>query len=129
MPAAPSDAPQDGPGGGSLVMVLDSSGSMGDDDGTGRTRMESARTAVGAVVDALPDGHPTGLRVYGADRPHGCADTRLVRPVSALDRAAVKEAVAGARPRGTLRSGSPCERPPRTFRRRRTGPSGRGRSF
>ncbi|MFJ8978994.1 VWA domain-containing protein [Streptomyces sp. NPDC102282] len=100
VPAAPSDAPQDGPGGGSLVMVLDSSGSMGDDDGTGRTRMESARTAVGAVVDALPDGHPTGLRVYGADRPHGCADTRLVRPVSALDRAAVKEAVAGVRPRG-----------------------------
>ncbi|MFC8227537.1 VWA domain-containing protein [Streptomyces sp. NPDC057287] len=81
-------------------MVLDSSGSMGDDDGTGRTRMESARTAVGAVVDALPDGHPTGLRVYGADRPRGCTDTRLVRPVGAVDRAAVKEAVAGVRPRG-----------------------------
>lgn len=50
-------------------MVLDSSGSMGDDDGTGRTRMESARTAVGTVVDALPDGYPVSLRVYGADRP------------------------------------------------------------
>ncbi|MCX5141454.1 MULTISPECIES: VWA domain-containing protein [unclassified Streptomyces] len=87
-------------GSGSLVMVLDSSGSMGDDDGTGHTRMESARTAVGTVVDGLPDGYPTGLRVYGADHPQGCTDTRLVRPVQKLDRAAVKRAVAGVRPRG-----------------------------
>ncbi|WP_420803066.1 vWA domain-containing protein [Streptomyces pratensis] len=93
-------AARDVPGGGSLVMVLDSSGSMADDDGTGRTRMESARTAVGRVVDALPEGHPVGLRVYGADRPQGCTDTRLVRPVSTLDRAAMKKAVAGVRPRG-----------------------------
>ncbi|WP_326737400.1 vWA domain-containing protein [Streptomyces sp. NBC_01022] len=87
-------------GSGSLVMVLDSSGSMGDDDGTGRTRMESARTAVGTVVDGLPDGYPTGLRVYGADQPQGCTDTRLVRPVQKLDRAAMKQAVAAVRPRG-----------------------------
>ncbi|MGW0553450.1 vWA domain-containing protein [Streptomyces sp. NPDC002926] len=83
-----------------LVMVLDSSGSMADDDGTGRTRMESARTAVGTVVDALPDGFPTGLRVYGADRPKGCTDTRLARPVRPLDRAAMKQAVGAVRPKG-----------------------------
>lgn len=99
LPAAAAPA-ADGSGGSSLVMVLDSSGSMGDDDGAGRTRMESARAAVGTVVDALPDGHPTGLRVYGADRPRGCTDTRLVRPVVTLDRAALKSAVAGVRPRG-----------------------------
>ncbi|MFE6490280.1 VWA domain-containing protein [Streptomyces sp. NPDC057748] len=87
-------------GGGSLVMVLDSSGSMADDDGTGRSRMESARTAVGTVVDGLPDGYPTGLRVYGADRARGCTDTRLVEPVRGLDRAALKQAVAAVRPRG-----------------------------
>ncbi len=99
--AAPGETGAPGSGGsGSLVMVLDSSGSMGDDDGTGRTRMESARAAVGTVVDALPDGHPTGLRVYGADRPQGCTDTRLVRPVRKLDRAALKQAVAAVRPRG-----------------------------
>ncbi|MFI5744589.1 VWA domain-containing protein [Streptomyces sp. NPDC051644] len=98
-PGAASEAP--GPGSGSsLVMVLDSSGSMGDDDGTGRTRMESTRTAVGTVVDGLPDGYPTGLRVYGADRPRGCTDTRLVQPVQRLDRAAVKRAVAAVRPKG-----------------------------
>ncbi|WP_351230242.1 VWA domain-containing protein [Streptomyces sp. NPDC002133] len=87
-------------GASSLVMVLDSSGSMADDDGTGRTRMDAARQAVGTVVDALPDGHPTGLRVYGADQPKGCTDTRLVRPVRALDRAAVKQAVASVQPKG-----------------------------
>lgn len=81
-------------------MVLDSSGSMGDDDGTGRTRMESARTAVGTVVDGLPDRYPTGLRVYGADRPQGCTDTRLVQPVQGLDREAVKRAVAAVEPKG-----------------------------
>ncbi|MFD7616270.1 VWA domain-containing protein [Streptomyces sp. NPDC059802] len=101
--AAPADTAPGASGAGSngsLVMVLDSSGSMADDDGTGHTRMESARTAVGTVVDGLPDGYPTGLRVYGADRTRGCADTRLVRPVRGLDRAAVKRAVAAVRPRG-----------------------------
>ncbi|MFF3316847.1 VWA domain-containing protein [Streptomyces sp. NPDC003035] len=87
-------------GGGSLVMVLDSSGSMGDDDGSGRTKMEAARAAVGTVVDGLPDGHPTGLRVYGADGPQGCTDTRLVRPVAPLDRAGLKAAVAAVKPTG-----------------------------
>ncbi|WP_241027689.1 vWA domain-containing protein [Streptomyces verrucosisporus] len=84
----------------SLVMVLDSSGSMAEDDGSDGTRIESARRAVGAVVDALPGGHPTGLRVYGADREAGCTDTRLVRPVEPLDRAAVERVVAEVEPRG-----------------------------
>ncbi|MFE1769854.1 VWA domain-containing protein [Streptomyces sp. NPDC059008] len=83
-----------------MVMVLDSSGSMADDDGSGSTRIASARKAVGTVVDALPDGYPTGLRVYGADKPKGCDDTRLAQPVAALDRAGIKKAVAGLEPKG-----------------------------
>ncbi|SFL19717.1 vWA domain-containing protein [Streptomyces pini] len=102
--ASPREAPATpravAEGNASLVMVLDSSGSMAEDDGSGSTRIESARRAVGTVVDALPDGHPTGLRVYGADREEGCTDTRLVRPVEPLDRAALKRAVAGVEPRG-----------------------------
>ncbi|MEU1617414.1 VWA domain-containing protein [Streptomyces sp. NPDC005722] len=80
--------------GDSLVMVLDSSGSMAG------ARMTVAREAVGAVVDALPDGYPTGLRVYGAGKEHGCDDTRLLQPVRPLDRDALKRAVAGVRPKG-----------------------------
>ncbi|MFC8234053.1 VWA domain-containing protein [Streptomyces sp. NPDC057284] len=95
--AAPGTAAPDNS---SLVMVLDSSGSMADDDGTGRTRMETARSAVDTVVDGLPDHYPTGLRVYGGERTRGCTDTRLLRPVQPLDRTAVKQAVAGVRPKG-----------------------------
>lgn len=98
--AAPREAAVGTASNSSLLMVLDSSGSMADDDGSGRTRMESARQAVGTVADALPDGYPTGLRVYGADQPRGCTDTRLAKPVRPLDRAALKSAVAEVQPKG-----------------------------
>jgi Ca-activated chloride channel family protein len=52
------------------------------------------------VVDTLPDGYPTGLRVYGAGKTHGCDDTSLVEPVQPLDRAAMKSAVAAVEPKG-----------------------------
>ncbi|NUS12995.1 MAG: VWA domain-containing protein, partial [Streptomyces sp.] len=99
-PAASAAPPAAAGQGGSLIMVLDSSGSMAGPDGSGHTRIESARTAVGSVVDGLPDGYPTGLRVYGAGKPHGCDDTSLAQPVTALDRAAVKRAVAAVTPKG-----------------------------
>ncbi|MCL2730756.1 MAG: VWA domain-containing protein [Actinomycetia bacterium] len=83
-----------------LIIVLDSSGSMAGPDGSGHTRIAAARTAVGAVVDGLPDGYPAGLRVYGADRPHGCDDTSLAHPVTPLDRAAMKSAADAVRPKG-----------------------------
>jgi Ca-activated chloride channel family protein len=97
-PGAPG-APAGGQDG-SLIMVLDSSGSMAGPDGSGGTRIASARTAVGSVVDSLPAGYPTGLRVYGAGKPHGCDDTSLAQPVTPLDRDAVKRAVAAVRPKG-----------------------------
>lgn len=96
--AAPAAAPAvDGTG---MVMVLDSSGSMAENDGSGNTRIAAARKAVGTVVDALPAGYPTGLRVYGADKPKGCDDTRLAQPVAPLDRTGIKQAVADVRPKG-----------------------------
>ncbi len=81
-------------------MVLDSSGSMAEKDGSGGTRIAAARKAVGTVVGALPAGYPTGLRVYGADKPHGCDDTRLAQPVASLDRTGLVRAVNGVRPKG-----------------------------
>ncbi|WP_078888576.1 vWA domain-containing protein [Streptomyces sclerotialus] len=83
-----------------MVMVLDSSGSMAEPDGAGHTRIAAARKAVGTLADSLPDGFPTGLRVYGADRNRGCDDTRLVQPVRPLDRAGLKKAVADVEPKG-----------------------------
>lgn len=98
--AASAAPPAAGGQDGSLVMVLDSSGSMAGPDGSGHTRIESARAAIGSVVDGLPDGYPTGLRVYGAGKTHGCDDTSPVQPVTALDRAAMKQAVAAVQPKG-----------------------------
>lgn len=40
------------------MTVLDSSGSMAGNDGSGSTRIAAARKAVGTVADALPDGYP-----------------------------------------------------------------------
>jgi Ca-activated chloride channel homolog len=87
-------------GNGSMLMLLDSSGSMADGDGEGGTRIASARKAVGTVVDSLPDGYPTGLRLYGSQQRRGCTDTRLAEPVRPLDRGAIKDAVAKVRPKG-----------------------------
>lgn len=84
----------------SLVMVLDSSGSMRDDDGSGDSRITAARKAVGTLVDGLPDNYPTGLRLYGSEEARSCTDTRLAHPVEALDREALKQAVAEVEPKG-----------------------------
>ncbi|GGO49006.1 hypothetical protein GCM10012287_25320 [Streptomyces daqingensis] len=73
---------------------------MAERDGSGSTRIESARKAVGTVVDSLPDGYPAGLRLYGSTRRKGCTDTELAEPVRPLDRAAMKRAVAQVRPKG-----------------------------
>ncbi|KPC65409.1 vWA domain-containing protein [Streptomyces chattanoogensis] len=103
-PAAPTT---EGTG---MVMVLDSSGSMAEKDGSGLTRIAAAGKAVGTVVDALPAGYPTGLRLYGADKPRGCDDTRLAQPVSPLDRAGLKRAVARVRPKGDTPIGLSLEK-------------------
>ncbi|MFF9480439.1 hypothetical protein [Streptomyces sp. NPDC014733] len=100
--AAPAHAARTAapPADGGMVMVLDSSGSMAKDAGSGTTRIAAARKAVGAVADALPDGYPTGLRVSGADKARGCDGSRLVRPVAPLDRTGLKQAVAAVEPQG-----------------------------
>ncbi|QPP07691.1 VWA domain-containing protein [Streptomyces bathyalis] len=104
-PAAPAAESTDAvagvaDGNSSMVMLLDSSGSMAEDDGSGSTRIASARKAVGTVVDSLPDGYPTGLRLYGSQKQKGCTDSRLAQPVRPLDRAGIKDAVAKVRPKG-----------------------------
>ncbi|GAA2610650.1 hypothetical protein GCM10009863_25280 [Streptomyces axinellae] len=96
--------------GGALEMVLDSSGSMAEEDGSGTSRIASARQAVGTLVESLPDEFPTGLRVYGADKAKSCTDTRLAQPVEPLDRAGIKKAVAGAEPKGDTPIGYSLEK-------------------
>jgi hypothetical protein len=93
------------PGSEALVLILDASGSMLRPDGSGGTRIESARAAVSSLVDRLPDGLDVGLRVYGhrvpsADKARACRDSELLVPVGPLDRERLTAAVASVQALG-----------------------------
>ena len=88
-----------------VLLILDASKSMQADDGTGRPKFQAAKAALNTLVDELPDDAKVGLRVYGSEvsgtgRQAGCADTKLVSPVAALDRAGLKGQIAALKPRG-----------------------------
>lgn len=88
-----------------VILILDASKSMKDDDGTGRPKFQAAKEALNTLVDELPDDAKVGLRVYGSEvsgtgRQAGCADTKLVSPVAALDRGGLKGQIDALKPRG-----------------------------
>lgn len=90
---------------GRLVLVLDSSGSMAEDDAGGQTRIESARDALNTVVDTMPDDAVVGMRVFGAsvfskEDPGACEDSDLVVPVAKADKGALRDAIAAYEPYG-----------------------------
>lgn len=88
------------------ALVVDGSGSMNTDDAPG-PRIDAARTAAHAFIDALPDGTEFGLWTYGLntsdseeDHDAGCRDTTNLIPSGDVDRDAAKAAVDGITPRG-----------------------------
>lgn len=88
-----------------IVFILDASGSMRADDGTGRPRMDTAREALRRLAVDLPEDLEVGLRVFGhrvdsTDKDAGCEDTELVVPVAPLDRDRLVTAVDSFEPRG-----------------------------
>ncbi|GAB3760231.1 vWA domain-containing protein [Microlunatus parietis] len=92
-------------GNGKLLLVLDSSGSMKEKAGDGKTKIEAAKTALNNVVDALPDQAQVGMRVYGAtvfDRKDegACQDTQLVVPIGTGNQAKLKAAIGKYKPYG-----------------------------
>lgn len=73
-----------------MLVILDASGSMRADDGSGSTKIATAKRVLNEVLDDVPPNLGLGLRVYGhrvpnRDREGGCRDTELLRPVSAED--------------------------------------------
>ena len=101
--AAPSPSPSPSSSGesvpGKLLLMLDASGSMLEADPSGLTRMDAAKKGLTAVVNGLPANAQVGLRVYGATvqggtpTPEACADTQLVHPIGALDKAGLTAAI------------------------------------
>ncbi|WP_344213054.1 vWA domain-containing protein [Kribbella sancticallisti] len=91
-----------------VMVVLDSSGSMtARDAGGSGTRMDAAKRAVNSMVDGLPDQAQVGLAIYGAgtgssgsEKAAGCKDVRVVQPVGAVDKPALKRAVTATKASG-----------------------------
>ncbi len=76
---APSaTARADEPSQGRLLLMLDASGSMKDDDPSGLTKMEAAKKALTGVVKALARRRPGGAAVYGAKQPGASRPRRRV---------------------------------------------------
>jgi len=92
-----------GQDGGSVILVLDGSGSMKEPAGDGQTRMEAAKDGLRGVIDKLPADSSVGLRLYGStisDGPGSCKDSELVVPVEKVDKDALAKGVDSLQPLG-----------------------------
>jgi len=83
---------------GSVLLIMDASGSMNRLDGAGMPLIDGAKDALREIVHRLPSDANVGLRVYGhrtsnEDPVAGCVDTELVVPVGPIDRAALNAAI------------------------------------
>ncbi len=102
---AQSPTPTPGPtaaplGDAPVLLILDASGSMTADDGTGRPKIDAAKEALTELISGLGPEAAVGLRAYGhrtpnTDREAGCADTELLVPVGTGNAAALQQAVDG----------------------------------
>jgi hypothetical protein len=63
-----------------VMLVVDTSGSMGDDDGNGTTKIDGAKLALLDYVGSVEAGAPIGLRTYPGGTS-GCDSGRLAIPV------------------------------------------------
>lgn len=81
------------------MLVLDASGSMWG-KAAGTTKIEAARTAVAAMLDAWPAGTQLGLMAYGHRRKGDCVDIEILRAPTDPDAGAVQALVAALNPKG-----------------------------
>src|SRR3982750_3126413 len=72
----------------SVLLVLDSSGSMNAKLPNGETRIDVARRAIKGVATLIPGKAQLSLRLYGAQSPardKNCQDTNLAVPFAAAE--------------------------------------------
>lgn len=87
---APADAAEQAA---PVIVILDASGSMAREVSPGRSRMDVAKQATIATLDALPQGTPVGVLVFGTgtgntkkEQAAGCKDVTTVVPLGAAPR-------------------------------------------
>lgn len=103
-PARAVDEPENA---GSILVIMDVSGSMAREDATGTTLIAGARAAVRQLVAEAPPETPVGLRLYGHtypgnDEERGCRDTESVVPIGPLTTTGnrITRAIERAKPTG-----------------------------
>lgn len=94
-------------GSGSILVIMDVSGSMRRADASGTTLIAGARQAVRQLVSEAPGETPIGLRLYGHtypgdDKQRGCRDTELVVPIGPVSQTGdrIGAAIDAAKPTG-----------------------------
>ncbi|WP_201614600.1 vWA domain-containing protein [Gulosibacter hominis] len=79
-------------------LVMDSSGSMAEPTGGGKTRIDAAKDALNSLVDTAPEDTQLGLRVYGSSATaegseESCRDSKLVVPIGTGNRDALRKEI------------------------------------
>ncbi|MBB4824821.1 Ca-activated chloride channel family protein [Sporosarcina luteola] len=89
-----------------VLVILDSSGSMGKDIG-GQTQMAAAKKAIVQFVEELPQEANVGLRVYGhkgtgsaADKGMSCSSSDLLFPLQSYDKSTFQQSLEQVKPAG-----------------------------
>ncbi len=90
------------------LLILDSSGSMAADDGTGRTKMQAAKEALLRYSGVSPVLFETGFMVFGhegdateAGRPESCeAGGEVLSPIGEVDSSSFEETISRFEPAG-----------------------------
>lgn len=95
------------PGTTSMMLVLDASGSMAADDGSGTPKIDAARTSLTSLVNSLPTSSRVGMRVLGAtvgnSEPmpsEACDDTQRVVDIDSGNQAQLISAIGHYSPYG-----------------------------
>ena len=93
-----------------IELILDASGSMAGDSGSGYSKIEAARRAMEQVIASLPEDNPNlnvGLRIYGhkgdnsrEQKALSCANTELLVPVQGVDKNALSTQAKAFKPTG-----------------------------
>lgn len=99
-PATVGAAAEYGSGADPIMLVVDTSGSMGDDDGTGKIKIDGAKLALLDFLDNVAPETPIGLRSYPSSGSGSCNPGDDGFPVDARDTSQMSAYIRALEPGG-----------------------------